>query len=283
MRLEHYLSVPHFMPEGMAAMDAEFEPALLLGRAGRFAVLAAERFSNTGISTLDGDIGLCGDPAIHGMGGLVQTGVVHQAGAFACAALADATVAFHALAGLPGAVDMTGHDMGGRTLRPGVYRFASSARLTGTLVLDAGDVADAQFVFQIAGAFTVAPGAKVSVVGDDGTAGVYWQVGTSATLHQHSCFAGTLLAGQDVDVLEAASIRNGRAIALNGALHLHGNTVSCSPATLHRAGDDPDRHPGGDAHGEAPGAARFTTLGRLFAGFFAHRPPVRKAVRDTPQ
>lgn len=282
MRLENYLSVPHFMPEGMAATGEGYEPALLLGRADRFAVLTAEGFSNTGISTLEGDLGICGAPAIHGMGGLLQTGVVHQASAFACSALADATVAYHALAGLPGAVDMTGDDLGGRTLRPGVYRFESSATLTGALVLDAGDDADAQFVFQIAGAFATAPGARVSVVGDDGTARVYWQVGTSATLHEDTCFAGTILADQDVDLREAASIRNGGAIALHGVVRLCGSAISCIPAALHRTGDDADASGGRGVRGGAIGAARFASLGRLFAGFFAHRPTGPERCRDKP-
>ena len=47
----------------------------------------------------------------------------------------DATTAFNALAGQPCNTILTGQDLGGLTLLPGVYCFASSAQLKGTLTL----------------------------------------------------------------------------------------------------------------------------------------------------
>ena len=111
-------------------------------------------------------------------------------------------------------------------LTPGVYLFASSAHLPGTLTLDALHDADALFVFQIGSTLTTAGASMVNVINGNGGTGVYFDVGSSATLGTGSVFAGNILADQSITLNTAAAILCGRDIALNGAVTMASNSLS---------------------------------------------------------
>ena len=143
-------------PRGQGSYAAALDQTLL-GTAQSFAVLGGSTVTNTGPTTVYGDLGVYPGSAITGFPpGLVTGGAIHAADAVALQAKSDTTTAYKTLAGEGPTPDLTGKDLGGQTLTPGVYFFSSSAQLTGALTLNAQGDPSSVFVFQIASTLTTA-------------------------------------------------------------------------------------------------------------------------------
>jgi len=205
-----------------------------LGTAQRFAVLGGSAVTNTGPSTITGDLGVSPGNAVSGFPpGLVAGGTIHSADAVALQAQRDVTTAYNALAGQACDTVLTGQDLGGLTLTPGVYCYAAAAQLTGTLTLDAQGNPSAVFIFQIGSTLTTASNATVRVINGGSPCNIYWKVGSSATLGTATTFVGNILALTSITLTTGANI-SGRALARNGAVTLDTNTGSfaaCTTAT----------------------------------------------------
>ena len=120
---------------------------------------------------------------------------------------------------------MTGIDLGGLTLTPGVYCFSSSAQLTGTLTLNALGNPGAVWVFQIGSTLTTASGSSVVFINGGQPCGAFWQVGSSATLGTTTTFSGNILALASI-TLNTGATSAGGLFARTGAVTLDTNVVS---------------------------------------------------------
>ncbi|UZR29791.1 IPTL-CTERM sorting domain-containing protein [Methylococcus mesophilus] len=205
-----------------AAVAATAPP---LGVAQSFAVLGGSTVTNTGPTAVTGDLGVSPGSAITGFPPGSVTGTVHAADAVALTAQNDVTTAYNTLAGEGVNVDLTGVDLGGLTLTPGVYHFATSAQLTGTLTLDAQNDPDAVFVFQMGSTLTTASNSAVVLINGAQNCNVFWQVGSSATLGTTTAFAGNILSLASITLTTGATL-SGRALARNGAVTMDTNTVA---------------------------------------------------------
>jgi type VI secretion system secreted protein VgrG len=206
----------------------------ILSSATSFAVLGGQSVTNTGITTIVGDLGVSPGSSYTGGGTVTQTGTVYLANGVSQQAEADVTTAYDYLAGLGVNQVLTGQDLGGKTLDPGVYFFSSSAPLTGTLTLDAQNNPNAFFDFEIGSTLITASDAVVNVINATSGTGVFWQVGSSATLGTGTTFAGNILALASITLDTGASITCGRALAQTGSVTLDANAISdnCSANAL---------------------------------------------------
>jgi type VI secretion system secreted protein VgrG len=212
-----------------------------LGKAQQFAVLGAQSVTNTNATTLHGNVGVAPGSSITGTDNITfASGGVVRSAAVAMQAQANAAAAYERLAALTGAIDLSGQDLGSvGTLTPGIYRFSSSAALTGTLTLNFANDPGGIFIFQIGSTLSTAANSLVHVINGTSSNGLYFQVGSSATLGEGTAFAGNVLARQSVTFGSASSIVCGRAVALAGAVTMTGNTVSndCNAYSPSLAGD----------------------------------------------
>lgn len=196
-----------------------------LGTAANFAILAGSTITNTGNSTVTGDVGLSPGTAVTGFPPGVLTGAFHLADPVAAAAKSDLTAAFNDAAGRTGVLTVP-TELGGTTLPPGVYNStAGTFGITGTVTLDGLGNPDAVFIFQAASTLITASNSTVALINGAQAKNVFWQVGSSATLGTGTVFRGTILAQASITVTTGATIE-GRALTQTAAVTLDSNTIS---------------------------------------------------------
>ena len=209
---------------GAQTASAAGPPAVGLGTATSFAVLAGAGITNTGPTTINGDVGTYPTTTETGFGSVTLSGTNHAGDAVTQGAKTDLVTAYNTAAGSGPTIPIAGN-LGGQTLVPGVYNSASSIGLTGALTLSGGstDV----WIFQAGSTLTTASGSSVVLIGGAQSCNVFWQIGSSATIGTGSAFKGTIIALSSITVTTGATI-DGRALARNGAVTLDTNTITRS-------------------------------------------------------
>src|SRR6185295_19415439 len=134
------------------------------------------------------------------------------------------------LKGLLATSDLSGQNLGNRTLTSGVYSLSTTADLTGTLTLDAQGLANAFFVFQVGTTLTTASGpgaATVQIINASGSnVAVYWAVG-NAIIGTYTSFQGNILGLSGIVLQTGATLGCGRALnQIPGPVTMDTNTIS---------------------------------------------------------
>src|SRR3990170_1249469 len=202
------------------------QSTVALGSAAGFAVLAGSTVTNTGGTTVTGDVGVSPGTAVTGFPPGTVVGTIHTADPTAAGAVANLTIAYNDAAGRTLCPITVAGNLGGLTLAPGLYKSTSGLEISsGDLTLDAQGNANAVFIFQMASTLDTAAGLHVILAGGAKASNVFWQVGTSATLGTNSTFVGTIMADQSISLNTGATL-SGRALARIGAVTLDASTVT---------------------------------------------------------
>jgi uncharacterized repeat protein (TIGR01451 family) len=198
-----------------------------LGTAQGFAVLGSSTVTNTGATTITGNLGVSPGSAVTGFPpGVVSRGTIHAADSPALQARIDAAAAYDNLTAQ--ACDTTypvPTDIGGMLLLPGVYCFASSAQVTGVLTLDAGGDPNAVWVFKTESTLTTAGSSSLQLINGGQSRNVFWRVGSSATIGTYTSFRGSILALASITLTTGATV-SGRALAHTGAVTMDSNSIT---------------------------------------------------------
>jgi uncharacterized repeat protein (TIGR01451 family) len=220
---------------GMQSASAAIVPTVGLGTATSFALLAGTQITDTGSSTVSGDVGVSpatGVPPgteISGLPGSQPTnGARHVVDGVAAQAQADLTTAYNDAAGRTLATPVgaaIGAGGPGQTLGPGVYNASSALLLTGTVNLDAQNNPNAVFIFQVGSQLTTATNSTVALINGASACNVFWQVGSTAALGSNTTFVGTIMALTSATLGNAVTV-DGRVLVRNAELTLINDTIT---------------------------------------------------------
>jgi hypothetical protein len=199
-------------------------PVALCPFIGNFSVLAGSTVTNTGSTTVSGDVGVSPGSVVTGFPPGLAGGTIHKADAAAAGAQTALTAGYVDAAGRSGGTTVAG-DLVGQTFTTGVYKSTSSLAISGNVTLDAQGDPAAVFIFQISSTLTTASGSHVVLANGAKACNVFWQVGSSATLGTNSVFKGNIVALTSITLTTGVSLE-GRALARNGAVTLDTNVIT---------------------------------------------------------
>lgn len=209
---------------------------LLSSDLASFTVLGASTVTNVPTSTIVGNVGVSPGASITGFNSSpgvavadpqVTGGLVHTTTALAASAQSQLTTAITNLGSLgPGTLLASDLTLAG-TLFPGVYTVpAGTTNLSGAVTLDGLGNANAAWVFQMPSTLITSPNSVVNVINTGSGAGLYWNVGSSATIDVNTTFMGNILALTSITMNTSATDLCGRALANTGAVTLDQNSLS---------------------------------------------------------
>jgi hypothetical protein len=196
-----------------------------LGAAANYAVLAASTVTNTGATTITGNLGLSPGTSVTGFPPGQVVGNIDVANSAALQAQNDLTAAYNAAAASPVTATIP-VELGGTTETPGVYASpAGTFGINGTLTLDAQGDPNAIFIFEAASTLITASASNVVLVNGAQASNVFWVVGSSATLGTYSILQGNVLAQASITVTTGVTL-DGRALARTAAVTLDADTIT---------------------------------------------------------
>jgi len=228
-----------------------------LGPAASFSVLGGSTVTNTGPTTMFGDLGLSPGSSVTGAPQVL--GQTHVDDAVAIEAKNALTTAYDDAASRP-SNGSAGTDLAGRVFLPGVRTASNSLLLSsGSVTLDAQGDPNAVFIFQIGSTLITGSSTTVLLVNGAQACNVFWQVGSSATLGTGTRFVGTIMASATITANTAATV-HGRLLAQTGAVNLDTNTITTStcPSSASGSGGGTEVTTGAEGGGSSAGTPTTT-------------------------
>ncbi len=207
-----------------------------LGTAGNFAILSESGITDVYKSDITGDVGtspITGAALLVSCDEVVGTiYTVDAAGPLPCrvtsanmltTAIGDMQAAYSDAAGRtnPDFLDLGAGDIGGRTLTPGLYKWASTLTIPTDVTISGGP--DDVFIFQIAGTLTMGSAVRINLTGGAQAKNIYWVASGAVTFGTTSHFEGNILGATGINLQTGATI-NGRMLAQT-AVTLQMNTI----------------------------------------------------------
>jgi len=212
-----------------------------LGTAGNFAIFSKAGVTNVPTSAITGDIGvspateaaITGFTLVRDVSDTFSTTVEVIGKVYASdqavptpdtliTAIADIGTAYDDAAGrtTPDGIDLGAGDIGGMTLEPGLYKWATPLAIPTDVTLSGKGV----WIFQVDGTLTVDATVKVVLINGAQAKNIYWQVSGAVTLGATSELKGTILGFTGITLGTGATL-NGRALAQT-AVTLDQNTIT---------------------------------------------------------
>jgi hypothetical protein len=201
-----------------------------LGGASSFGILAGTTITNTGSTTIAGNLGLYPGNSVVGFPPGTITGEYYVNSTIASNSLNDANNAFTCLNSLS-TTGSVGANIGGTAITPGIYSVSDTLTITGIVTLDGLGDPNAVFIFQIPSTFNPAAGAIVELIDDARPGNVYWLVGSSATLGAGSVIVGNIIASDSITINSGVTL-TGRAFALTGSMILDTSNITSAVCTI---------------------------------------------------
>jgi hypothetical protein len=206
-----------------------------LGVSSSYSILAGLSVTNSGSSTVPGNVGISPGagipPNVTGWSGVTLGGVLNDSNAAALAAMAAAGTAVGAMESQGPGTTLDSSELAGRVLTHGVYTVPGTALLSGTvnggvLTLDGNGV----FIFLTNGLTSTG---TVRLTGAANSCNVFWRDASSASIAATSSgtpgtFIGTIIALTSITLTDGATVA-GRTFAQTGIVTLIGNTYTGPP------------------------------------------------------
>ncbi len=208
-----------------------------LGRAGTFTLLSKTGITDVYASAIVGNVGtspITGAALLLSCGEV--TGTIYTVDAagpnpcavtdatFLTASVLDMETAYLDASGRvsPDFTELGAGEIGGMTLRPGLYKWGTGLFITTDVTLSGGpnDV----WIFQVAGTLNEANAARVTLAGGALPKNIFWQVAGAVTIGTTAHFEGVVLGKTMVAVNTGASV-NGRLLAQT-AITLQMNAIT---------------------------------------------------------
>jgi hypothetical protein len=209
---------------------AQAATAVGLGTAGNYSILTKTGVSTTGTTHVQGNIGVSpiAATAITGFGlnrvaptystSSLVSGYIFAANYAApvptnlTTAISNMLTAYNDAAGRknPTAIQLGAGNIGGLTIKPGLYKWSSNVNIGSNVTLSGNE--NGIWIFQVAGTLNVAAAKRVVLAGGALDKNIYWQVAGATTLGTTAVLHGTVLDKTKI-VLKTGAKLYGKALA----------------------------------------------------------------------